>query len=153
RLRRYPPLRAFLIADGKRKIEAARNEAHAEVDEFEITGKQWTTDLDYDLRLAAGSFISVLVTNAYYTGGAHGYAPQYALLWSKPANWTISVADFFIDSADGGAAATALDKLVEDELTHKRIKNGGSSIPPTAGAEALPARLSDLDKSMTLAPS
>lgn len=74
----------------------------------------------YRLRAAAGKYVSVIVDESEYTGGAHPNHGSKTLLWDRERGAFADFKTLFKDTADDSAAMKVLSKLVLDSLAAEK---------------------------------
>ncbi len=123
-LRAYPQLYSALLADAKKYVEQNRKEAHDawQADRPSFRDHPWTFDRGYRLRAAAGPYVSVLIDDGEFTGGAHPVSHLSTRLWNTEANRDADMETLFREIAENGPTATALAKLVRDAINEEKKK-------------------------------
>ncbi|HLL29098.1 MAG TPA: DUF3298 domain-containing protein [Xanthobacteraceae bacterium] len=123
-LRAYPEFYSKLLADGKKY--AADNQKEAldawMADPASFRGMAWTFDRGYRLRAAAGPYVSVLIDDGEFTGGAHPVSHLSTRLWNREANRDADMETLFREIGENGPTATALAKLVRDAIIEEKKK-------------------------------
>jgi hypothetical protein len=130
-LKAHPGLYENCLAEGKRYAAKWRADAEAE---FRVNpqdfsdGRYWSLERHYGFRSAVGRYISVLRTDATYSGGAHPNSYADTILWDRAAKKRISIRPFFNETADNGPTMTALARLarlavaIEKMERHKSVE-------------------------------
>jgi len=118
----WPKLYEKLVADGKKFGAENRDD----------TLKQWRDDKSlfrnmaysfsqvYRLRTAAGPYVSVIIDQSEFTGGAHPNHGSTTLLWDREKNAEADFEKLFKDTANGSADMRTLSKLVLDALAAEK---------------------------------
>lgn len=70
----------------------------------------------YRLRAAAGRYVSAIVDESEFTGGAHPNSTSETLLWDREREERVDFKSLFSDTADNSPAMVALSKLVLDAV-------------------------------------
>lgn len=78
----------------------------------------------YRLRAAAGKYVSAIVDESEYTGGAHPNHGSKTLLWDRERGARVDFKTLFKDTGDNSPDMQALSKLVLDALAaEKKVRD------------------------------
>jgi Protein of unknown function (DUF3298) len=123
-LRAYPRLYSTLAAEGKEYAAERRREAEEawKTDRIMFRGFAWTFDRHYRLRVAAPPYVSVLVDDGRFTGGAHPNTVLSTLLWNTRTNHDADIETLFRETQKGGPTTTALARLVREAIVEEKKK-------------------------------
>jgi hypothetical protein len=123
-LRAYPRLYAALAAEGRKYAAARRKEAQEawKTDRVLFRGFAWTFNRSYRMRVAALPYVSVLIDNGMFTGGAHPNTVLNTMLWDTRANRDVDMETLFRETQKNGPTATALAKLVREAIIQEKEK-------------------------------
>ncbi len=118
RLQAFPKLYARLAAEGRKFGEESKEETAAQWrdDKSVFRGLAYNFNRVYRLRAAAGKYVSVIVDESEFTGGAHPNHGSTTILWDREKNVRADFKTLFKDTADNGPDMQALSKLVLDAL-------------------------------------
>lgn len=121
-LRAYPRLYAALTTEAKEYAGERRKEAQEawKTDRVLFRGFAWTFDRSYRTRVVALPYISVLIDNGMFTGGAHPNTVLSTLLWDTRANRRVEADSLFRETEDGGPTTIALAKLVREAVVAEK---------------------------------
>jgi hypothetical protein len=125
RLKVFPKLFESLVREGK-KFGADNEEAAAEQWREDKTafpgGMPYSYHLAYRLRAAAGKYVSVIIDESEYTGGAHPNHGSTTLLWDRDKHERVDFRTLFKDPAPDSADMQKLSKLILDALAAEKKK-------------------------------
>ena len=121
RLQAFPKLYAQLVAEGKQFGAESKDD----------TDEQWRQDKsifhvpygfgrNYRLRAAAGKYVSVIMNEYEFTGGAHPNHGSATLLWDREKKAEADFKILFKDTADSSADMKTLSKLILDALAAEK---------------------------------
>jgi hypothetical protein len=119
----YPKLYEILAAEGRKFGEDSRNETEADWRKDKSTfSHPYGFYRVYRLRAAAGKYVSLIVDESEYTGGAHPNHVSKTRLWDRERNAYAEFKAFFKDTADNSADMRKLSQLVLDALAAEKKK-------------------------------
>lgn len=124
RLKAFPQLYKMIVHEGE-KFGRDNEEAAAEQwreDKTVFRGIPYNYNLAYRLRAAAGKYVSVIVDESEYTGGAHPNHGSTTLLWDRDKEERADFKTLFKDPASGSADMRKLSKLILDALAAEKKK-------------------------------
>ena len=123
RLKAYPKLYDELVQEG-RKFGADNEEAAAEQWQEDKTafpaGMPYSYNLNYRLRVAAGNYVSIIIDEAEYTGGAHPNHGSATQLWDRDKDERVDFRTLFKDTRTDSADMQTLSKLILDALAAEK---------------------------------
>jgi hypothetical protein len=141
-LRAHPGLYENLLAEAKRDAAKWRADAEAErkVNPQDFTnGRYWSLERSYALRSAVvGRYISIVRSDATFSGGAHPNSFADTLLWDRTARKRISIRPFFKEMADEGPTMTALAKYARLAVAREKIERIKSADATSENANETP---------------
>lgn len=121
-------LTAYLLADGKKwadKIFAEANKQFRESPEFFSNSRTWSAERGYAIQsTVANRYVSVLLSEFAFTGGAHPNRTFETFLWDDQAKKPISIRPFFTELKDDGPALTAILKAIIASLIEEKKARG-----------------------------
>lgn len=122
RLKAFPPLYELLFAEGKKFGVESKEDTAAQWrdDKSVFRGLAYNFSRGYRLRAAAGKYVSVIVDESEFTGGAHPNHGSTTILWDRERKVRADFKTLFKDTADGSADMQALSKLVLDALAAEK---------------------------------
>lgn len=122
------PLAANLRAEGKRWAEKNLAEATKELKEdpeWFRDGRSWSFERNYTTRSVIDDrYVSILMADYIYTGGAHPNTNLDTILWDDTAKKRISIRPFFTDLSDNSPALNAIRKAVIVALKAEKKARG-----------------------------
>lgn len=125
RLKAFPKLYETIAQEGK-KFGTDNEQTAAEQWREDKTafpgGTPYTYNLVYRLRSAAGKYVSVIVDESEYTGGAHPNHGSTTFLWDRDKEARVDFKTLFRDPAADSADMQKLSKLVLDALAAEKKK-------------------------------
>ena len=122
RLQAFPKLYSHLVTEGKKYGVESKEETAAQWrdDKSVFRGLAYNFSQVYRLRTAAGKYVSVIVDQSEFTGGAHPNHGSTTLLWDREKNAEADFEKLFKDTANGSADMQTLSKLVLDALAAEK---------------------------------
>lgn len=121
RLKAFRDLYAELAAEGKKFGAESKDETAAQWREDKsLFRNPYSFSRVYRLRAAAGNYVSVIVDESEFTGGAHPNHGSKTLLWDRVRGARVDFKTLFKDTADNSADMKALSKLVLDALAAEK---------------------------------
>jgi Protein of unknown function (DUF3298) len=117
-LRAYQPLYSALVTEARAYAADEQKEAQEawRTDRALFGNQPWTFDRIYRLRAAALPYVSVLVDDGRFTGGAHPNTILSTVLWDTRANRRVEADELFRETENDGPTVTALAKLVREAI-------------------------------------
>jgi len=114
----WPALYQRLVADGKKFGAESKSETLAQwrEDKSLFRGLAYNFSQVYRLRTAAGKYVSVIIDQSMFTGGAHPNHGSTTLLWDTEKNAEADFEKLFKDTADNSPDMKTLSELVLDAL-------------------------------------
>lgn len=118
----YPKLYEQLAAEAKKFGVENHDETLAQwrEDKSVFRGLPYGFSRVYRLRAAAGKYVSVIVDESQFTGGAHPNHGSKTILWDRERGALADFKSLFKDTADGSPDMKALSKLVLDSLAAEK---------------------------------
>jgi hypothetical protein len=149
------PLAANSLADGKRW--AAKQQADAKQtykdDRDAFRGQAWTYERSYTLRsVVADRYVSVVMTDFTFTGGAHPNTDINTVLWDRSARKRISIRPFFTETTDDGPTLKAMREAAIASLMAAKKARGTYQADDLSWKDAIEPKLLKIG-AVTLAPS
>lgn len=149
------PLAANSLADGKRW--AAKQNTDAEQtykeDHDAFRGQAWSYERSYAIRsVVADRYVSVIMADYTFTGGAHPNRVVDTVLWDRAAKKRISIRPFFTETADDGPALKAMRDGILTSLTDVKKKRKTYFPEDLSWKDAIEPKLLKIG-SVSLAPS
>jgi hypothetical protein len=122
RLKAFPRLYELLFAEGKKFGVESKEETAAQWRDHKsvFRGLAYSFNRVYRLRAAAGKYISVIMDESQFTGGAHPNHGSTTILWDRERKIRTDFKTLFKGTADGSADMQALSKLVLDALAAEK---------------------------------
>lgn len=122
RLKAFPKLYDHLVTEGKKYGVESKEETAAQWrdDKSIFRGLAYNFNQVYRLRTAAGKYVSVIIDQSEFTGGAHPNHGSTTLLWDREKNTEADFEKLFKDTADNSADMQTLSKLVLDALAAEK---------------------------------
>jgi hypothetical protein len=121
RLKPFPRLYEALFAEGKKfGVESKDDTAEQWREDKSLFRNPYVFGRVYRLRTAAGKYVSVIIDEFEYTGGAHPNHGSATILWDRQKKVRTDFKTLFKDTTDGSADMQALSKLVLDALAAEK---------------------------------
>lgn len=122
-LEAYPKLYRELAAEGKKfGIESESDTLAQWRKDKTLFRNPYSFSRVYRLRAAAGKYVSVIVDEFEYTGGAHPNHGSTTLLWDRERGARADFKTLFKDTADNNPDMVVLSNLVLDALAAEKKK-------------------------------
>jgi hypothetical protein len=119
----YPKLYEILVVEGKKFGEDSYNETEEDWrKDKSVFGNPYGFYRTYRLRAAAGQYVSLIVSESEYTGGAHPNHGSKTRLWDRERDTYAEFRAFFKDNDDDSADMQALSKLILAGLAAEKKK-------------------------------
>lgn len=118
----WPKLYEKLAADGKKFGAESKSDTLAQwrEDKSLFRGMAYSFSQVYRLRTAAGKYVSVIIDQSMFTGGAHPNHGSTTLLWDKEKNAEADFEKLFKDTADNSPDMKTLSELVLNALAAEK---------------------------------
>jgi hypothetical protein len=118
----WPALYQKLAADGRKFGTESKSETLAQwrEDKSLFRGLAYSFSQVYRLRTAAGKYVSVIIDQSMFTGGAHPNHGSTTLLWDREKNAEADFEKLFKDTADNSSDMKTLSELVLDALAAEK---------------------------------
>ena len=131
-LKAYPVLYADLLAESRRDVAQARENADEdrEVLPGKFEDKRYSFERIYRMRSAIGRYVSIVRTDGAFSGGAYATTTIDTILWDARTNRRIGLGAFFVETADNGPTLRALVKAIRAALTVEMTSLGNSVTDP-----------------------
>ena len=126
-LKTYPALYNRLLANGRRASNNAISEAAAAFKEYPddfTDGRKYYFKRTDRLRSAVGPYISVVETEATFTGGAHPNYVVDTLFWEAEGGRFMNIKPFFAEFAEGGPTLTLIAGQIRKALAAEKKTRG-----------------------------
>lgn len=127
-IRANAQLATYLLANGRKWANANFSEAnkqYKESPELFGEGRAWELERDYSLQsTVANRYLSILLSEYSFTGGAHPNRGFDTFLWDDLARKAISIRPFFTELRDNGPALKAILKAVIASLVEEKKARG-----------------------------
>ena len=120
KLAAYPKLRNEILADAKRALQTDQQQAGQELRSSPKYFRPWSVARGYTLRTTAGPFVSVLVTDFSYSGGAHPNTVLTAHLWNNETGRMAGLDALLDNPSDSGATLRTLAGLIRRSLAAEK---------------------------------
>jgi len=122
RLKAFARLYELLFAEGKKFGVENKEETAAQwrEDKSVFRGLAYNFSRVYRLRAAAGKYVSAIVDESQFTGGAHPNHGSATFLWDREKKVRTDFKTLFKDPADNSFDMQALSKLVLDALAAEK---------------------------------
>jgi len=122
------PLAAYCLREGKGWAAKRGAEAKAATREMPLAfpdHRPWVFTRTYLIRaVIAGHYVSVVRSDTMDNNGAHPNSDVDAMVWDDAAKKRISIAPFFVETADGGPTMKALlDDAVDAVKAEKKARD------------------------------
>jgi hypothetical protein len=150
-----PPLAMNSLADGKRwaaKQQADAQQAYKQ-DRDAFSNQAWSYERSYTLRsIVANRYVSVVMTDDTFTGGAHPNTDIDTVLWDRTAKKRISIRPFFTDLTDNSSALKQMSSGIIASLIDAKKKRGTYQADDLTWKDGIEPKLLKIG-AVTLAPS
>jgi len=126
RLKAFARLYELLFAEGKKFGVENKEETAAQwrEDKSVFRGLAYNFSRVYRLRAAAGKYVSVIVDESQFTGGAHPNHGSATFLWDRETNARADFKTLFRDTSTGSADMQTLSKLILESLAAEKKARG-----------------------------
>jgi hypothetical protein len=124
-LRRFGELFDDCWSEGKAWFNKTNADAAAEWRDNRkaFRGLQWDYNRDYVLRSVVGRYVSVVRSDDWFDGGAHGNQYANTILWDNVAHKRTNIRALFTESADNGPTMTALAQAAKLAVAATKLAN------------------------------
>jgi hypothetical protein len=124
-LRRFGELFDDCWAEGKAWFNKTNADAAAEWRDNRkaFRGLQWDYNRDYVLRSVVGRYVSVVRSDDWFDGGAHGNQYADTILWDNVAHKRTNSRALFTESTDSGPTMTALAQAAKLAVATVKLAN------------------------------
>jgi hypothetical protein len=129
-LKAYPGLYPRLLAAGQREMNKWRVDADKDFREnpqLFRDGRSYEFGRSYELRSAIQGYVSVVLTDYSYSGGAHPNHFVDTLLWDTKAKKFINIHPFFKETRTNGPTLHTLATAIRDAVVADKITRGLSA--------------------------
>ncbi|MPZ58088.1 MAG: DUF3298 domain-containing protein [Rhizobiales bacterium] len=126
-LKAHPSLGKTLLAEGKRYVAKWRTKVEEDwrrSPKLFADGIDWSVERTFKQRSVVGRYVSVLDTERFYTGGAHGSFSVETTLWDRETRKRISTRPFFKANIDDGRLRTVLAERVRAAVARAKEARG-----------------------------
>jgi len=122
RLKAFARLYELLFAEGKKFGVENKEETAAQwrEDKSVFRGLAYNFSRVYRLRAAAGKYVSAIVDESQFTGGAHPNHGSATFLWDRETNARADFKTLFRDTSTGSADMQTLSKLILESLAAEK---------------------------------
>jgi len=122
RLKAFARLYELLFAEGKKFGVENKEETAAQwrEDKSVFRGLAYNFSRVYRLRAAAGKYVSAIVDESQFTGGAHPNHGSATFLWDRETNARADFKTLFKDTSTGSADMQTLSKLILESLAAEK---------------------------------